>query len=731
MNVASKGDAVRRLYLILMGIMLVAALFIHYSNPVKDGDVFFHLKYGQYHVQHMTAVMDHSLYSWTPATAYSPYCTWAADVFLYALYQLGGWPLLFAFKYLCMTLPVLFVWLYARSLGLGTHLLTPFVLIMVLLSVVDASYLKPEIISLLFFSLLALLYFYIKKEDAQYRKSHLFYLYPPVFLIWVNMHGVVFMGLVLLAVIICGELINFALKSRHAFHKKDVATLTLSGLLSLLVTLINPYGINLHLSFFNMSSHGLPEDVTTLVRAYQPLVDNILSFGGAYTLQYWGIMSSLLAIVFIANVKKTRDWDFGLLLPNLFLSVLFLQIHRATFYWPAFWALSLLYLSSCSHLNLATIIQQAKPMVKYTLLSVLISLSLFFPLRVVYDDLYRPARWSFLGLGFNYMQPVQESAFLKKYPLGTKLFNTYNTGSFLLFDLFPTYKVFIDSRYFPYVEHNIFNKFAKFISGEYSLGQMTSEFDFDIALVEHSSALINSFLIAPDWKPAYYGIVGAVFVKKHIILPLPVRELDRHRFDGIKNLQQLTDVAITAQNLNDLESAAYVISSIEKEVGHLAMANNQQVHDYLSACQEGLKAYNQGDYDKALKVFWGLGFTNNHLRVNALLRQLINKRADTFVKQSQLEKALHLLKPVLQHHPNDNDVLYDVAIIAYMSAQKDQNAQRDNGANWRALLQEFLTSAPDHEHAKIAKQLLAGNDTIKIPPLILNSKIKNKKLRTF
>lgn len=624
--------------------------------------------------------------------------------------------------------PALIVWLYARQTGMGTYIFTPLVLIIVVLGVSDAAFIKPEIISLVFFALVSFLYFQIKLMPSNKHKWRLFLLFPFIYLLWVNIHGVVFFGLLLLAAIICGELINFLIKSKHAFIRKDMTALIISGILSAAATLLNPYGIRLHQNFINMSIQGMDAEMASM-SAYQPLLVNIFNLDVKYSAQYWGIMACLLAIMFFANVKKTRNWDFGLLVPNIFLGTLFLYYLRTTFYWPAFWAMSLMYLSGRSCLNLPALLGNAKPLARYSLLCALAAVSLFLSLRAMHRDYYIPRRFSYFGLGFNYFQPVQESAFLKKHKIGTKLFNSYNLGSYLLHDLYPTYKVFVDTRYFPYKKDNTIVKYSNMAFQVEPFERLESEFGYDIALMEHSFPVLNNFIISKDWKPVFYGTVGVVFVKNHIDPPADIRSFDRHRFDGLKNLPQTIDVVRTAINLNDLETAAHVISIMEQNLSHLF--GYDYVHKYLTRSLKGLNAYYQGDYEKALQIFWNLGFTVNNLRVNLFLRQLINQKVDIHIKKGQYANALKLLHPILENYPDDRDIKYDLAVVAFLSSMKDQSDYADHGIKWRALLQQWLVASPDHAYATIAKQLLENNNIPEKMPLILNSNIRNEELRTF
>ena len=91
---------------------------------------------GEYHIQQKTLVADHSLFSWTPAIKYAPYCTWLADSFLYLLYQIGQWPLLFFVKYVCLFFPLFFGWLFALKMKVNSRLFVFLVLLIVLFAIV-------------------------------------------------------------------------------------------------------------------------------------------------------------------------------------------------------------------------------------------------------------------------------------------------------------------------------------------------------------------------------------------------------------------------------------------------------------------------------------------------------------------------------------------------------------------------------------------------------------------
>src|SRR5262245_25591247 len=96
----------------------LAVLAVRYAEPMLDGDLFWHLKYAEQMLGRGTLVTDHTLYSWTPTSNDMIYCAWLAELVLYKLYQVGGLPILFALRYLCIGAVGTLMLMHARALGL-------------------------------------------------------------------------------------------------------------------------------------------------------------------------------------------------------------------------------------------------------------------------------------------------------------------------------------------------------------------------------------------------------------------------------------------------------------------------------------------------------------------------------------------------------------------------------------------------------------------------------------
>lgn len=711
-------------FTILIWILLVGFMLVRYAEPMKDGDVFWHIKYGEYHIQNKTLLADHSLFSWTPAIKHAPYCTWAADILFYLFFKTGGWPLLYVFMYLCLFSTIFFAWRFAKKAGVSSNTVNFMILIMVLLTIENASFVKPEIISLVFFVLVALLYFNLKIGRIDEKNIWLLFSYPLIFLLWANMHGVFLIGLVLLALMIGGELSNYFLKGKNHFSKRKLAVFTLSGFLSLIAIFITPYGIHLieHILGFS-SKGGMSQNIIANTIAFQPLTQHIEMAWIEHKLEFWGIMVISFVFLFFANYKKNKDFDLGILLPTFLLAAISLRYIRASFYWSPFWGMSIYYLASKERIDLIPVINNTKPTIKYLLVSLLLGISIFFPMRTMYTQLYNPGRFNFIGFGFNTGMPVQESAFLKEHKIGKKLFNSYNAGSYLIYDLYPDRKVFIDNRFFPYKDI-LYAKYNDFRDGRISLRELEREYGFDIAVITNYETVLNHFLASSRWKPIFYGVGGVVLAKDHTQIENDIRLLDKKRFDEIRNLEQAATIVRTAQNLNDLDAADYIISIMYKKFKNFRSEKRFEFfYSYSTLSQKGLRAYENKDYNTAFECLWKVGFNDSNIKTNQILKSLIYMKIQTYLIQNKYSEASKLMGRLLNYYGSNDDVMYNSGVIAYRASKFYANFSNNiKNPDWRRIFMKFIERYPSHSKVDVAKRLLA-NEPIENLSLLLNSEV--------
>lgn len=129
-------------------------------------------------------------------------------------------------------------------------------------------------------------------------RKYLWFL-PPIFCLWINLHGMWFAGMVLLVVYIgCGLFsINLGVFEQKALSAKDRTQLLLVLCSSVLAVLINPYGWHL---MWNPLDMALNQKLSTsTIAEWQPL--SLSSFEGK-------AVCVAIALMIITNGIKSRKW---------------------------------------------------------------------------------------------------------------------------------------------------------------------------------------------------------------------------------------------------------------------------------------------------------------------------------------------------------------------------------------------------------------------------------------
>ncbi len=702
----------QRAGILLMLGLLFLTIALRLAEPVRDGDLFWQMEYGRYMLENNTLIPDHGRYSWTPADPVAIYCAWLSEMAFYLLYKIGGLPALFVMKYLCFFLVFAIFWYYAWRMKWRWDAGMCLVTLMILQGSYAAAFLKPEIFSMVYFAVFSAIYFFVKSNLSPRWTPKSFLLFPFLFLIWANTHGVFLNALALMACIVFGETVNYLRGNRYSLSKKGLCYLYTSAVFSLLSTFITPYGISYYLKIYELSFSSKNMLAMGSVLAYTPLFQS----KNIFLCTIFLVMAAMIVTLLGRGIWKNKSIDWAILISNLFLGAFYVTFLRATYYWPVFGAMSIVYLYSQYRPDWPSItgVSLTIKAGKYLLLL----LSTIYTLYVI---MVSPERNSWLGFGVGYYNPVQASAFLKEHQPGKRLFNSYNTGGYLIHDLYPTYKVFCDQRAFPYLDW--YQEYLEFNYGPTTVDDFTQKYPFDVAIVDYfaASSPMLKFLKSKDWKPVFYGPAAMVFVKKDANINLDHRKADKHRFDDIKNLEQLKLVFFLSQNLEDLNTSKHILELIKtKFIYH---PQHKYSVKQCTTYQNGLLAFKMGDYEKALKLLDLLGEKQFTPSVNTKLFQLRNWKAKQLVQKGHISSALKMIEKNLSNNPTYLEGLYNAGILSYYLEALSNNSRKKENFNartlpqfnteigskkWREYLERFLHLAPHHRFAEIAKGLLQG-----------------------
>lgn len=484
------ADGQRRSWLALaLGAALLLVVALRFAQPIEDGDVFWHMVYGSQMIERGTLRTDHTLYSWMPASNDTIYCAWTGELLLLGLGKAFGLAGFFALRYAAVLAVLVLLGWQARNWGLIARPETWLILLVTLLASVTATFPKPELLSLVLWNGLVFCWFTVLRS-VEARRNALPWIYaiPVLMLVWVNTHGGFILAAPFLGIVAIAGF--WMLPRREARHLAGAVGLCV------LATAINPYGIRYPLQLIQFSlGLGAKRPDIAWNNAFQPT----WSAAGRYFHLPEFLVWMALGVAAACFLRR-KGW---LVILALFLAYipLYLAYVRATFLLPALFGYGVLYLARGS---VGSRWSSALACVLFA----------GFAGRAVYQAKFHPETNTWMGFGVGYSQPVDEGEFLARGNFGPRIYNTYNAGGYLIWRLYPRYKVMVDARSFPFAgwfdeltefthtrDPKVFRAFLKRHPG-------------DVALVDFQEDYVwRSFLSIPGWRPAFYGPAAAVFVR--------------------------------------------------------------------------------------------------------------------------------------------------------------------------------------------------------------------------
>jgi hypothetical protein len=438
------------------------ALAVVYAEPLQDGDVFWHLTYGQQMLDRHTLRLDHSLYSWMPDQTDTIYCAWAAELLLLGLWRLFGFTGLYVLRYLVLAGVLALLWRHAWRRGLGRSAVTAVVLLLVALSVKAGTVVKPELLSLLLFTALVHLWHRARQADRAGADARRWLAaVPALLLVWANTHGGFVLAVPFLVATAVGEVVNARFSPASALTARHRRWLLGSWAGCLLAVCATPYGPAYPIQLVgDYVLDPAPRPDTAWNVSHRPIWDSSLL--GLHLLEYGALFAGLLAAAVVWAVRRHRlALDVaGALAVLVYVPLYVLQL-RTTYFLPVVAAAALFEVVGTDPAPVpaaepvgraASRRDRAAPSAHRPAVTA-VALVGFLALgaRAAVAAYAAPPAGSWLGFGESYVNPVVEADYLEREGLGPRLYNIFDSGGYLLWRLEPEVEVMVDSRSFPYL----------------------------------------------------------------------------------------------------------------------------------------------------------------------------------------------------------------------------------------------------------------------------------------
>jgi len=546
---------------------VVLAYYPSYQAFYNDYDIWFHLAYGKHYVENLTWHIDHSVYSWTPAIAQATYVTWLGSSALYIIHNAFGVTGLFILQYAVILAAGAIVWRFAKTAGIrpGMPLLAGLLLTALVMGTA-ANHIKPELFSILFVTLTAAIYLRFRMSPSPWA----IIAFPALFLFWVNTHGLWQFGIIFLGIVFAADLLLYAIRRSQALPGRALIYLGAAAALTFAALCVNPFGASYPIGFVTSRLAGMisvllasKESIDVMaasaINSFGPVlsgsflqegISRILSFlpfsgggSGEALAHYRGVRAYLnlwehlfygqrqpfltmtaagmaaMIITFLvawaAAFKRTGKMDIPVIAANIAFFFMAMFMGRLALVFALIWIVSMIF--TAWRAGPEPLFPRARPLAAAAFLG----LTAYVAVAVIY--IYEDRSW--FGAGHEIWVPDREVHYIMDNDLPGPMFNDYLAGSYLIWTMYPEYKVAIDGRHFPYAGQ-VFADWAgigsKYPLNPQGLRTFTDKYPARIALIHHNyQNLIRWFERSPDWALAYFDVTAIVMVHRSVVQNLP------------------------------------------------------------------------------------------------------------------------------------------------------------------------------------------------------------------
>lgn len=475
--------------------MVLVAVLVLALLPRPDPDLWWHVKVGSYIVaHHVVPARDYLSYTMVghPWTDHE----WLSEVLIYALYQLAGlWgPIVFYALVLVATYGLVL----ATTLRLGVHpLLALFVLIAGFIASSASWGPRVQMLTLLFLAL----YSYLLLRYRQGGQTRLLLLFPPIMLIWTNLHGGFVLGLALLTIVLAGSWLDRRWNQGASYPLKPLALATAA---SFAVTMLNPNGIR---QLLYPLTFVLPNPFTNIIEeSASP------NFHLPVMMVFEAMLLLLVASVFIARPRLR--WT------HLLVIIAFTHLALSQVRSVPDWAVVVSPLLALYGTKALTVLRvrsdlhytrrPMNPTVGRLLNSALLVLGLvLFAGEGAHLDSQRT-----LQAAVRQQYPVAAVNYMASHRLPPHVFVSYGWSGYLLFKLWPRYRDFMDLRADTVFNARMLHQYLTMYNATPGWRHVLRQEHVQDVLIEPTAPLARFLQLDSRWHLAYHDTQAALYTNR-------------------------------------------------------------------------------------------------------------------------------------------------------------------------------------------------------------------------
>jgi len=227
-------------------IIFIALVSQFDQRLLNDADTGYHIRAGEYIVE-TSSVPHEDIFSFLDPSPEWTAHEWLSEVIMAFIHKFGGLAAVVVFFAFILAVTYYLFFKILRK-NYDQILLLSIIFFLVLGTSAVHFLARPHVFSLLF-----VVVWYFILNSFHYTEKNYLYMLPLLMIIWVNLHGAFIIGFVLVGVYVTGNFIYYFIKSGDVkqVYGRKAKLFFLFGFLSLLASLVNPYGYKILLFPFD------------------------------------------------------------------------------------------------------------------------------------------------------------------------------------------------------------------------------------------------------------------------------------------------------------------------------------------------------------------------------------------------------------------------------------------------------------------------------------------------
>ena len=474
---------------------MLALIVWRLTATMADPDLWGYLSFGRLFWNH-TGFPYHDVFSYTPVKKPWVYHEWLTGVLFYPIYDSLGATGLQGLKYILGLGTAALIFKTARIRGAST----PASVIGLLLITPFFSFAYSPVRAQVFTNLLFVVTLYILEYSKQSKHTRYLWVFPPLFLLWANLHGGFLAGLGVMGLFAIGE----------SARGQRVLPYWLVLAPTVLITLINPYGLQywVYLKDALMMPRPDIDEWNSIFFALQngEFSTNILMF----------IILVVLTLLMLLTSRNRVFSDILLLMTTALLA--FQHVRHQSMFFLVMGCCGPLYFTEAWNLIRQTAARTVRRQKTIRAVVLIFFISLF-----IYS-----CSGFFVAQPFNltlhnasakemadYNYPVGAVEFIRKNSLNGNILTEFSWGEYIIWNL-PESRVAMDGRYETLYTDQAAREYFEFTKGNIGWRDYLYKYPHEMILFRPDSIVSHLLHAELRWSVIYADADCALFFRKKV-----------------------------------------------------------------------------------------------------------------------------------------------------------------------------------------------------------------------